>query len=123
MVDRELLELAAKAAGIRGRFGQVLPDGKVIYESTYFADSLSALWACDEETIVWDPRNEDGDALRLAVAIGASIYADGLIVVDSDKHYVVDHFDDGIIESLRHAIVRVAAELGRNKEHGDGGGV
>lgn len=49
MTDRELLELAAKAAGIKHN------------------PSLSA--ACRGERIWWNPLADDGDALRLAVKL------------------------------------------------------
>ena len=91
MSDRELLELAAKAAGIEGEW------------------SSSGLW---HRHTLWNPRDDDGDALRLAVKL-----------FDGDDMQVIWHnarrlrakrpeLDE--VAAIRHAIVRDAAEIGRN---------
>ena len=51
--DRELLELAAKAAGLNYSFEY----------GCYFDDEYEQ--GCD-----WNPLDDDGDALRLAVKLG-----------------------------------------------------
>ena len=54
MTDREMLELAARAAGyVFGEYG-----GKPARQVT---TKIGAAW------IYWNPREDDGDALRLAV--------------------------------------------------------
>lgn len=102
MTDRELLELAAKAAGETGQIVQRPYDGGRIY--------------CMErhDGTFWMPQHDDGDALRLAVKMGMMI------------SYMGDRFDlfqrcylEGLdadlppSEATRRAIVRAAADIGR----------
>jgi len=58
MNDRELLELAAKAAGY-----------DVVYESTY----LTFFRQDVPGRPIWNPLNDDGDALRLTVKIPLTV--------------------------------------------------
>jgi len=104
MTDRELLELAAKAAGIDG----------------YFASDFQ-----DERDEYWNALTDDGDALRLAVFIGLSggvclsmFFADGLdptVVVrkNGDSPGSMELVGDDPYAATRRAIVRAAAELGK----------
>ena len=97
MTDHELLEMAAKAAGIA--------DGDVFYDMDN-----------DKE---WNPLTDDGDALRLAVRFGLKV------LIDLDEgatriHNVYDGpvcmhmpFDGGPEAATRRAIVRAAAEVGK----------
>ena len=110
MTDRELLELAAKAAGIELKWHH---SGECAY-----ARRNGEYWA------VWNPRDDDGDALRLAVALNMDIrYA----LYDSSAAVFVGGRWDGAPEAVhelfegrksytatRRAIVRAAAEIGRN---------
>ena len=85
MADRELLELAAKAAGI---------------EVLVSFDRARRDWS-------WNPLDDDGAALRLAVQLGllgAPFMALAWIEAlgDSDSY-----------AATRRAIVRAAAEIGR----------
>lgn len=99
MTDRELLELAAKAAEIEHK-GQ-LNWGLVLLHG-----------------VVWNPLTDDGDALRLAVKLNIIVgtyetYANaGTIGCDVDvtvwAHEVSDPY-----AATRRAIVRAAAELGK----------
>ena len=105
MTDRELLELAAKAAGI--------PSG--------WLDAAYDCWEGDPILIrsAWNPLTNDGDALRLAVKLrlaiewwkhGVSTEApqnnrwNGIILPFADDHYA----------ATRLAIVRAAAEIGKD---------
>ena len=97
MSDRELLEAAAKAAGI----------------GSYKGDYANGL---DTKTGFWNPLTDDGDALRLAVKLRIVIEqgdgwsdAGGWCTV-----YHSDHKDDPYA-ATRRAIVRAAAEIGREK--------
>ena len=94
MSDRELLELAAKAAEVHAGFINEYGGGK---------------------TFCWNPLTDDGDALRLAVKLGICI----VFLEDSDS-VGAEHSRHGvmIIEALddfgtRRAITRAAAEIGR----------
>lgn len=104
MTDRELLELAAKAAGLKEGIG-------------------GAFWT--EDGGVFDPLTDDGDALRLAVKLGLNIYIDRWVDCetnawkDTDMTPVVDvtekHHGD-IYAATRRCITRAAAEIGRKME-------
>lgn len=94
--DRELLELAAKAAGV------VHPE--------ILARHLAS---------GWNPLTDDGDALRLAVKLGISPDWGGFDVEVCRRHsgarnfcYVEPHNGDPYA-ATRRAIVRAAAEIGR----------
>lgn len=102
MTDRELLEMAAKAAGISGAF-----ENGVIWYKNEFGDDAG-----------FNPLADDGAALRLAVAMKFDIITD----VPRDESYAgtrnrsatayVDH-DEDPCAATRLAIVRAAAEIGR----------
>ncbi len=88
MSDKELLELAAKAAGIK----------------YYQIDQLAnGQWRCFDEfgSVVFSPLTDDGDALRLAVKL------DLLNKRNIGYPWPMD------INGTRRAIVRAAAEIGK----------
>ena len=88
--DRELLEAAAKAAG--------LTDKIIWWENRYIRDTGSAY-----AIIEWNPLNDDGDALRLAVQLNLwQATRDGYQHLDSDND---------ILSATRRAIVRAAAAM------------
>ena len=102
MNDKEPLAYAAKAAGIELRWH---PDG------TAYSDSR-----CKDYWGVWNPIADDGDALRLAVNLDivprvingvAFAWRDG--VCDIQEPHNGDPY-----AATRRAIVRAAAEIGRN---------
>lgn len=118
MNDRELLELAAKAAGVKGHWGEIvrIGDDKVDLTDLFFVDN-------DENCAVWNPLADDGDALRLAVKLHMTVdtfvggcevgYDDmrggqGYLSQDDGPEGELDDF-----ELVRRAIVRAAAEMGR----------
>jgi hypothetical protein len=96
MTDRELLELAAKAAGI-DIVGWV-DDGPL-----------------DIECLLWNPLTDDGDALRLAVKLGLALNIRRNDVFAGNGMYGVketmDSFDP--YAATRRAIVRATAEIGK----------
>lgn len=100
MKDRELLELAAKAAGMAPPY-----DEHGIF-SAWVGDPVHGHW--------WDPLGDDGDALRLAVKLDLTIYRPGshpgVLVVTDEAH--TTHSDD----CVRRAIVIAAAEIGKAME-------
>jgi hypothetical protein len=112
--DKELLELAAKAAGI------IVGHAKRDPSATFFRDDRGLV-------INWDPLTDDGDALRLAVKLRLSISAanpafiEVAIFNDGEAHLL---FRDGTMDSgwnedpyaaTRRAITRAAAEIGKAK--------
>jgi hypothetical protein len=102
MTDRELLELAAKAAGIR------------INHWVY--DDLDGSPAVLETGEVWNPLTDDGDALRLAVKLLFEIdMGRGCIVIRHSVGFkILEAFNHDPYAATRRAIVRGAAEIGRN---------
>ena len=102
--DRELLEQAAKAAGM--------------------VDIQQTLNSWDEEGLTskgiafWNPLTDDGDALRLAVKLGMQMYIwqpnDGIGThyTEIGRHIKEGHKDDPYA-ATRRAIVRAAAEIGK----------
>lgn len=111
MTDRELLELAAKAAGIPIHFSD---DG-----SCYHAEMGGN--ASFRYRNPWNPLTDDGDALRLAVKLEMNIgnragqFIEAWAVSEHDGGIcrgVVPKGDDACAETRR-AIVRAAAEIGR----------
>ena len=106
--DKELLELAAKAAGIYIEFDL---DGKAYLSNDYVKE--------------WNPLTDDGDALRLAVKLKLIItFADGgawphvcvgrrLGPFHNEKLPNKMFALDEELELTRRAIVRAAAELGK----------
>lgn len=106
MTDKELLELAANAAG-----GLVyVADMGWIHE---YADGNRGAW--------WCPLDNDSDAFRLAVRLGCQLVINPEIGITDCK--IGDgawcfggehHHPDGCA-ATRRAIVRAAAEIGRTK--------
>ena len=107
--DRELLELAAKAAGCEVN---KTPAGSL------FIRSGVSRWT------EWNPLTDDGDALRLAVKLRLEIYHawDEVTQVcvgyqNGERQrisYVIEEHGADIYAATRRAIVRAASEIGRN---------
>ena len=103
MTDRELLEPAAKAAGIRlhvwGTPGE-----------ENFADLGTGKR--------WNPLTDDGDALRLAVKLLFEIdMGRGCIAIrHSTGIKILEAFNHDPLTATRRAIVRAAAEIGRQHD-------
>jgi hypothetical protein len=106
MTDRELLEAAAKAAGID------------------WADGHESTGLRDQNGKAWNPLSDDGDALRLAVklelhVICNPVLTDVAFIREIDGEKIIESFiqmtsKTDPYESTRRAIVRAAAELGRS---------
>lgn len=118
--DRELLELAAKAAGVEGQYGQCASMGNFVDGSGAFHKIGIRQKGSLPFAPMWNPLTDDGDALRLADALELDILhrvvggtrveilpAGGPLTVEA---YVrpVDR-----LAATRRAIVRAAAEIGR----------
>lgn len=117
MTDRELLEFAAKAAGIS-------------YDPSLSSEKGLSWYEGSQRWAVWNPLTDDGDALRLAVALRMRVEINERSTVvywihdeseksvyeypDSvqDRDYNIVHV--GQNNATRRAIVRAAAEIGRN---------
>ena len=106
MTDKELLELAAKAAGI-----------KVICPASY---ENGGLYVGDQED-TWNPLCDDGDALRLSVKLEIAInpwagktvcWHEDTNTVNHEKH----DCNDDEYAATRRAIVKAAAEIGKENK-------
>lgn len=99
--DRELLELAAKAAGIELDYRR----GSDAY---YYDDPETGR----EE---WHPHQNDGQALRLAVKLGLelTLWGSAVQVQKRGVAFTEESVGDDRAAATRRAIVRVAAEIGR----------
>jgi len=102
--DRELLELAAKAAGIDFRPG--VGGGIWIPAGSHLQRE-------------WNPLIDDGDALRLAVKLGISSGPDydeaAAVAFARDSSDFQEPNGSDPYTATRRAIVRAAAEIGRAK--------
>jgi len=108
VTDRELLELAAKAA-----------DYDVTYETgylTFFRQDIVG-------RPIWNPLTDDGDALRLAVKLKMDIRPSEelqTIHIWSDvlDRWIKEFYGDtnDPYAATRRAIVRVAAEIGKEMD-------
>ena len=115
MTDRELLELAAKAAGWK--------------DLDFLAgDEYANVYDDEGHQYTWNPLTDDGDALRLAVKLGllegglalmlnsrlnqtafAQCYTNENVI--SPQEYMLDD----PYAATRRAIVRAAAEIGKEQ--------
>ena len=121
MTDRELLELAAKAAGVEIE----VDDTEGLHY--FYSDQ-------DGDAVHWNPLDDDGDALRLAVKLGISLLPYP-VYAESERHSVIakqrrkgdplreanpteaqELYGDDPYAATRRAIVRAAAEIGRGME-------
>lgn len=112
MTDKELAEMAAKAAGIE--FGWVDPK---------WGDPEAVPYLHFPNGALWNPLIDDGDALRLAVKLGMdiNIYTEDeapwvQVFCTRDKHEleeVEEVLGTDPYAATRRAIVRAAAKFGR----------
>ena len=95
MTDRELLENAAKAAGIP----------PALYETRN-----GMVWEPDKKVWrrAWNPLTDDGDAFRLAVKLHLPVEAVIAFVAQRETDWETDPY-----AATRRAIVRAAAEIGK----------
>lgn len=97
MNDRELLERAAKAAGIELKWHD---------DGTAFANNRApGYWG------VWNPLTDNGDALRLAVKLGL-LHTYHMDCVAAMVDFDATDPDPYPYAATRRAIVRAAAALG-----------
>jgi hypothetical protein len=115
MTDKELLELAAKAArfeiDVRASF------------MTWRENNLIALVNSSGEHSLWNPLTDDGDALRLAVKLRLELVSLKDTIVSSRAVAWKDGTaqcclwepeNDDSYAATRRAIVRAAAEIGKS---------
>lgn len=111
MTDRELLELAAKAY-----FGNEIDDVVSVNwcdsdECIEFAHADNQDHNGNDVWVLWNPLNDDGDALRLAVKLNllyGKVFARGVAESHEDG--------DDIYAVTRRAIVLSAAQIGKDMQ-------
>lgn len=98
MTDKELIELAANAAGIE----------------IWFNDSGTP-WV-DGDKYIWNPLTDDGDALRLAVKLELMVNVSEywVKVFDYRHETVTEKTNNDPYAATRRAITRAVAEIGRS---------
>lgn len=116
--DRELLELAAKAAGLH--IDKSKSSGGPMPNTGFdIAGNVVLDW---HNGTTWNPLTDDGDALRLAVEMGLELYHS----INNDRWsvfvgypkgqrivYEIQEYGDDEYAATRRAIVRAAAAIGR----------
>jgi hypothetical protein len=100
MTDRELLEMAAKAAGIA-------ISEHIGIRHDYFADEITGK--------EWNPLTDDGDALRLAVKLGLQINAAIHSASMDGNSWTAQAGERDGYAATRRAIVRSAAAIGEKQ--------
>ena len=103
MTEREVLELAAKAAGLK-----VVDNHAPI---SLYVESEGCKWG-----IYWNPLADDGDALRLAVKLNLYVglhHPDSCIHVYSKNAWITEQRGEDSYAATRRAIVRAAAKIGK----------
>lgn len=120
MTDRELLELAAKAAGYSVSFSPKMT--MQCDNGPYYTHDRGYPGECRPGSHWWNPLLDDGDALRLAVKLRIGVICHGATVVTlfdktgdlgtvpQRRTMVVSGSDE--MAATRRAIVRAAAEIG-----------
>ena len=104
MEDKELIELAAKAAGLHVKVASNSGRGLKVHGNCNW----------------WNPLTDDGDALRLAVKMGIYVHCrDGSMVTsaigDGDE-WVIENWSNDPTSATRRAITRAAAQIGKEME-------
>ena len=112
MTDKELLEAAARAAGIKGEWD----DGCPGFVTSFNKGTM--------QFTLFDPLTDDGDALRLAVKLKMDVKqweSNSIAVAVWDKHATEDATQDRY-NATRRAIVRAAAAIGSSHNAESNGG-
>lgn len=109
--DHELLELAAKAAGMNHLKPQINFDAEQVFGCWWDRNAEKEVW--------WNPLTDDGDALRLAVKLGLNVEVSknaamtSIFTTGFSQH---ETHDTDPYAATRRAIVRAAADVGKGKK-------
>lgn len=117
--DRELLELAAKAAGYK-----VI--GYAVTYHDYYWNGPDWGLEIEGHLGIWNPLEEDSDALKLIVELRMEVDHNQpgdkplwvFVCTQYQRYYAFEYFDteDQRLKALRRAIVRAAALLALNNK-------
>ena len=101
MTDRELLEFAAKAAGIEAHFEFGSANAMVLVKPRGFQ-------------VFWNPLADDADALRLLVSLKMDVcFGDNYVTVRGSAQMPIVNNAGDTAAATRRAIVRAAAAIGK----------
>ena len=104
MTDKELIELAAKAAGLHVKVASNSGRGLKVHGNCNW----------------WNPLTDDGDALRLAVKVGIYVHCRAGSMVTSaigdGDEWVIENWSNDPTSATRRAITRAAAQIGKEME-------
>ena len=106
MIDKELLELAAKAAGFK--------------ICSYQHGKANCYGLDGKHNFHWNPLTDDGDALRLAVKLELTLgipfdHTIAMVWTNDISNFIGNaEKEGGIYAATRRAIVRAAAAIGKN---------
>lgn len=99
MTDHELLKLAAKASEIK----YTVKNGVLVCHGDHVSPPMP-----------WNPLDDDGDALRLAVSLHILVVRElgkVLVILPTDGAALEEIITDDPYAATRRAIVRAAAEM------------
>ena len=99
MTDKELIELAAKAAGLHVKVASNSGRGLKVHGNCNW----------------WNPLTDDGDALRLADHLDLIVDFSRFAAIQADRFYL-GHRDFAIGNNVNEAITRAAAQIGKEME-------
>lgn len=116
MDDRELLELAAKAAGVEGEWCEF--HGMEVGQDAFGVGNPRVHRWGDK---LWNPLTDDGDALRLAATLGIHFqghksypFCVAQYDLNGQSVWIKQENNGDIYAATRRAVVRAAAEIGRS---------
>jgi hypothetical protein len=105
MTDKELLEMAAKASGLKCHFANDAKDSCMFFDNP----KTPGIWGS------WNPLTDDGDAFRLAVGLGMYINmydSETKANVGVSSLLATEVYAKDKCAATRRAIVRAAAAIG-----------
>ncbi|MFU5664557.1 hypothetical protein ACM7UX_16640 [Pseudomonas aeruginosa] len=113
MNDRTLLELAARAAGMNIQRSRL--DDPLHRDFLMNGEGVRNPGQC---SFPWNPRDDDGDALRLAVKLRIRIWGPGHAETPEGRPCIEgESIDENA--NTRLAILRAAAEIGKSMGGGE----
>lgn len=116
--DKELLMLAAKAAGVIGEYVEGYAPTDYYEDQFYTGESDGVLMKQEGfSPCVWNPIRSDGQAMRLAVKLKLDVMTrwgeSNSAVLDQDGNFTIQaDVDLDMCAATRRAIVRAAAAIG-----------
>lgn len=122
MNDRELLELAAKAAGL-----EFFTNIEVLGAGVWIIEKYRSVYSGERTEYLWNPLDDDGDAMRLSSRLYLDVcfyrgFEEVIVQGEGTKDTPIslgeilevrEPFGIDIASATRRAIVRAAAEIGR----------